>query len=146
MNVERLNKLIELLETIPDADFDLRNWIGKYNGVQMIDYVKPDLSFEGDCGTVACAIGWACLDPWFNSQGLKLDDSPTLRTSEPIYYCPVDEFKYHSFSAVGMFFDIARDKAEELFLHSKYPETDRVKPSQVIEKIKEFMIKESQHS
>lgn len=146
MNVERLNKLIELLETIPDADFDLRNWVGKYEGAQLVDNPKPDLILDGNCGTVACAVGWACLDPWFNSQGLKLDLPPNCVGSEPTYYCPNEDWEYFGFSAVAAFFDIHAFIAEELFLPIHYPETDRVKPSQVIEKIKEFMIQENQHS
>lgn len=43
MNKDRLLKLADFLETLPDEKFDFRK------------YVKKD---DGLCGTVCCAIGW----------------------------------------------------------------------------------------
>lgn len=60
MNIERLQHLITILEKIPSSNFDLATW-GEFTDV---DPTQPE------CGTACCAIGWACNDPKFQSEGL----------------------------------------------------------------------------
>lgn len=139
MNVERLNKLVELLESLEPESFDLRSWVLKYNHV-LIDE-SPQLvedHIENPCGTVACAIGWACLNPDFNALGLKLDNSPA-ELGEPTYYCPTDEWQYSGFRAVAKFFDIGYENAEYLFLQQEYGEKVATK-DEVIARIKEYIL------
>lgn len=62
MHYERLERLAALLDTVPPEKFDLGSWA---------------------CGTTACAIGWAALDPTFRSEGLRLDCVPSPDT----YHC-----------------------------------------------------------
>jgi hypothetical protein len=64
VNKERLEKTAELLEQLAltrqyDIIFDMGTW-GSYE--------------QGDslCGSSACAVGYAALDPWFQEQGLRL--------------------------------------------------------------------------
>jgi hypothetical protein len=64
MNKERLLKTAELLaryalEDNPDVAFNMATWA-------TINYSAPL------CGTSACAVGLAALDPWFQDQGLEL--------------------------------------------------------------------------
>jgi hypothetical protein len=56
MNVERLTILADMLDTVPETRFDLREW---------------------KCGTTACAVGWACSNKQLQEQGLSYDDAPT---------------------------------------------------------------------
>lgn len=56
MNHTRLRKLIETLQNLPeDLEFDMGTWFEQKN-----------------CGTAACALGAAALDPWHQAQGLRL--------------------------------------------------------------------------
>jgi len=75
MNIERLTRLAELLETpstlrplaVMDVGFDLTTWYRE--GPDYDDGIES----YNECGTTACAVGHACLDVWFNAQGLVRD-------------------------------------------------------------------------
>ena len=99
MNVERLKELTKLLSTIPETNFDLDAWSG---GENLIGVEQQNLI---ECGTVCCAVGWACSHPPFIEQGLHWGkyDYPTYE-------------EYSSWNAVVAFFDIPREIAEYLFL------------------------------
>jgi hypothetical protein len=87
---DRLLKLADYLETIPESYFDIEEWVT-----------------EKDCGTVMCAAGHACMIPEFKKQGLSLE-------GEKNFLCPA--FKGHQgLSACKMFFG-----TEEPFHHSYY--------------------------
>ncbi len=59
---KRLLKLVKLLKTVPDKQFDFGSWVGDdWKG-------KKDLS----CGTTACALGWATTIPSLRKKGLRL--------------------------------------------------------------------------
>ncbi len=58
----RLLKLADKLDSVPDEQFSYLSWVGSdWEG-------KPDLS----CGTTACALGWATTIPSFRKLGLRL--------------------------------------------------------------------------
>lgn len=99
MNKERLLKLAELLENLPEGrpKFSLENWY--------------------HCGTAACAVGHAAIDPWFRRRGLKL--IKIGRWHEPAYRD--DE----GWSAVAAFFGIYIIDAEFLFSAESYDRGDR---------------------
>ena len=59
---ERLLRLADFLDTVPDERFDFGVWAGQDWGG------KADLS----CGTVACALGWATALPEFQALGMRL--------------------------------------------------------------------------
>lgn len=65
--IERWEQLIRVLRELPAHEkryhFDMGTWI-----------------METECGTVACAAGWAGLDPWFRRRGLA-----TERNSNTIF-------------------------------------------------------------
>ena len=50
----RLLRLAEFLETVPPEQFDMSSWIS-------------------ECGTAACAAGWAARIPEFNAAGYRCD-------------------------------------------------------------------------
>lgn len=123
MHKERLLRLADLLENLPQG--------------------KPyfNMAWWYRCGTSACAAGQACLDPWFNRRGLKLDvkDIPH-EISPPVY-------KGHSgWAAVHAFFDLNKGQARRLFDQHWYP---GFRPSRqaVAKRIREFVAnKEAQGS
>lgn len=70
--IERWEQLIRVLRELPAHEkkkhFNMGVWITKTK-----------------CGTVACAAGWAGLDPWFRRRGLKvqLDDCTLFPQHQP---------------------------------------------------------------
>jgi hypothetical protein len=148
MHIERLTKLAELMETIQKdmnkvAHFDLGNWIGRYsisNKVYAILRDENSHKFTTDliveCGTTACACGYAGMDPWFREQGLKLDQDACMSYKNFI-----------GWSAVQFFFDISEDHAEFLFSEDKYNSFDYpggAKPADVAFRIRCFIDQQGQ--
>ncbi len=71
MNAERLLRLADFLETLPEGRFDYSVWSrGCEPGVQL-EIVG------GACGTTGCALGWATAIPEFQELGLYLDHTGT---------------------------------------------------------------------
>jgi hypothetical protein len=63
LTVEKLSRLAWYLENkVPPENFDMNYWAR----------VISKRSRLGDCGTVACALGWATTIPEFKSEGLRL--------------------------------------------------------------------------
>lgn len=95
MNVERLRTLYAIIAGIPDERVDLDNWRNKK---------------ELDCGTIACAVGWACSYPKFVKQGLSLfGTTPTFDTAGRTYV---------GWYAVEKFFGLTQGESAALFLKS----------------------------
>ena len=65
MNIERLNILIDILENVQKEhkEFNLSHWADISNNIENNDPI---------CGTTACAMGYAALDPRFSELGLHL--------------------------------------------------------------------------
>lgn len=109
MNKERLEHLIEVLKEVPPNDFDMSLW---------------------QCGTQACAMGWACRDPQFRKEGLT-----TTRGG----HSSTPAFEGHqAFYAAAKFFGISRNDAGMLFSPSAY-DFDNPTVSQVIGRIRDFI-------
>jgi hypothetical protein len=127
MNEERLLKTAELLEHLAlnrqlDVNFCMSYW-GTYNSKSVRDH---------PCGTSACAIGFAALDPWFQKEGLELyaftevGDDPDCKLSSieefndflrahPRAEC-TPKFEGHvDMSAVRTFYGISYEDANCLF-------------------------------
>ena len=113
INVQRLHHLIAILESVPEESFDLSLW-----------------RRESPCGTIACAVGWACADPLFNAQEL------TYRGGLPVY-----TDAYTGWEAVEAFFGLTRELAHWLFDVSYY---ESVLPtrSNVIKRVMEAVLKD----
>lgn len=111
---ERLSRLAMKLARLRPTNklrFDLGGWL-----------------YESDCGTTACAVGCAMLDPWFKRRGLGggTHSRPTYRTWE-------------GWSAVTGFFGISQDAALFLFAQSSYARKDRKNPKVVAQRIRAFL-------
>lgn len=129
MNKERLNKLADFLDTVPERKFDLDTWRVNADGKEVFDESTDDeqlLNF--DCGTSGCAIGWACAMPEFKAQGLTWGLwGPTVPN-------------YDGWDAVMDFFDLKRADATYLFESESYDyDVDEdTKPSDVAARIREL--------
>lgn len=124
MNVERLKELVNLLKTIPEANFNLAAWVGIGGSETLIDVEQQRLI---DCGTVCCAVGWACSHPPFIEQGLHWDslDYPAYQDS-------------NAWDAVEAFFEIPIEVAEYLFLEGTY-RICNIMPQDVIDRINDII-------
>lgn len=92
------------------------------------------------CGTVCCAVGWACLDKKFNEEGLclalraiALMNGLNFKQAEPFYN------NKSSFNAVMDFFEISEFIADDLFLASHYKDEDTRNPKAVAERIRNYL-------
>lgn len=156
-NTERLNHLIEVLHLVQDVQdaegrkiFDMQDWLhGDFGVREAILTSPPEARLDQilhTCGTSACAVGHAALDPWFNDQGLGLD-----RNGRP-YYTFVDESGFHSelgWDAVASFFGLDLDTTHDLFMEEFYREESEcdehgnplvdVQPQEVIDRVKALL-------
>ncbi|MEX3914841.1 hypothetical protein AB4Y43_01150 [Paraburkholderia sp. BR10872] len=106
MHVERLQRMVTMLRGLPEEKFDITNW---------------------DCGTAACAVGHACLNPIFNEQGLWLSDGmPAFQGDE-------------SWWAVERFFEIDSVQSGHLFYGPDYPNGDLTTAAEVADRIEAFI-------
>jgi hypothetical protein len=66
---KRLLTLAKFLRTVPKKRFKMWTWAtGDFCG-------KKNEPKHNECGTAACAMGWACTIPSFRRAGLKLIDA-----------------------------------------------------------------------
>ena len=143
MNIERLTKLAELLDKVAEErkPFNLSMWVRSSTELTDMDLgdtaAASGLTKEGvanhECGTVACAVGHACLDPWFNEQGLTANAG-----GQPMYG------KDNSWDAVAAFFEIERELAILLFDYANYDEEAETTAAEVAYRIRAFTEEETQ--
>lgn len=93
-NIERLTVLRDFLLALPPEKVDLSLWSNR-------------------CGTLACAVGWACTIPEFNEAGLVRWQRSEDDSIAPYYN------RLHSWDAVEAFFELSMDEASALFSHDK---------------------------
>lgn len=70
----RLGVLISFMEKLPRAankHFDMSHWFA-HNGEHSIGAKEVTQKVLTDCGTSACALGWACTIPSFRKAGLRM--------------------------------------------------------------------------
>lgn len=110
MNKQRLEQMVTMLRALPPEkrdDFNLIHW---------------------KCGTTACAVGHACVDPVFTEQGLRRSytDAPSFEGRS-------------SWDAVERFFDLNNTQSNHLFSVDEYPEFELTTPDQVASRIAQFI-------
>lgn len=126
MNKRRLLTLARFLETkVPADKFNMGHWMMVQNGETL------SCQKAGDCGTAACAIGWAATIPAFAEAGLKI--RPAWRFSSYGVVAFAGEIE---FEAVAAFFDISEPEAEHLFYAPNY-RVKTIKPQHVAARIRE---------
>ena len=130
MHIERLTKMVELLER-PATSYSVRKfnldtwfepWI--FDAEISFPYLET-LNPDGDCGT----IGLAALDPWFQAQGLSIGSNfdPEFEGDEGL-------------NAVVQFFNLASlSDAEYVFEAISYSAESKTTRQQVADRIKSFI-------
>lgn len=126
----RLLKLADFLEKLPSEKFDISNWASNEK-FEADSWIAPNMSaLEKDCGTVACALGWACIMPEFRRLGAYLDEgwNPAMKAGG----VPEEE----------IFALNCGDGDDDLFYSHDYPET-KPGPKDVAKKIRKFVASRS---
>jgi hypothetical protein len=138
MNRERLELLIDVLSKVPTDKFNMNTW-------------------------VACALGWAALDPRMNAQGLVMiarvlsengeDDGDVheiiaganamiaaiYNHGDDVIFLPyVKDTNMRGYRAASMFFDLRLSVADDLFSTIGY-NTTQPKIIDVINKIEDLL-------
>ncbi len=75
MNRERLSRLADLMDEVQELIDQRKATVGfnlNYWGDIRPDLRAKSLQVETECGTTACACGYAALHPWFQREGLRL--------------------------------------------------------------------------
>lgn len=141
MNKERLQHLVEVLEEVakqPETRFDLASWFfptTSINFEERFNNIPPSetLSIPHKCGAVACACGYAGLDPQFRAEGFK-----TLPNGL-ILYSTEEGRDYKGWTAVEAFFDLWDDTAQYLFCSDAYMAKETKDVKTVIARLREFI-------
>jgi hypothetical protein len=154
-NIERLQRAIEILRTVPAERLVMGNWrsfkleafpgrgieledhtpgewvddwAARLNGYYGKGLVTPD-ALQQDCGTAACAIGWITADPRVIAEGFSYDSST-------LSYEISEDYAYFSWEAVSEYFAISRQDATQLFGGDAYY---KATPEQVIERLQSLI-------
>lgn len=145
MNIEALNKAIEVLQMVQDNEdlrtrFDLKDWLWYDNYGDKERILNAADSFDviaHTCGTTACAVGYCALHPWFKERGLTLADG-----GMPLYMDENGEEHSH-WHAIWKMFGIDHSEAQYLFSGACYPRLStggyKAEPRHVIERIKQVL-------
>lgn len=108
----RLNHLITILTNLEPDQLNMHTW-------------------ATECGTAACAAGWAALDPRFNRGGLRAG-----KYGQPTCSYHVDR----PFHTLADFFGITVNQSLHLFSQYNYPDyAIGITPAQVIERIDDLL-------
>lgn len=131
--IERFQNLIRVLDEVAQNQamvnsFSLSDWFALYEELDMVedalreeyerkfDTDAPDLlTIPHKCGTTACAVGYAGLDPWFRTQGLRTSIQGDMHYHPSGFNHPLQNFP-----AVYEFFGIEPQVAGEMFTPYSY--------------------------
>lgn len=148
MNIVALRRMAELLHQVQaeidkgvpnKGAFDLSTWIDT-ESMELFDKLmdtQPEDRYKTvlhTCGTSACAIGYALLDPWFNAQGFKPD------RIGPAWVGPMFQ-ELTQWPAVLRFFQLNDLQAHHLFSPNAYAGGiyGKVDPERVAERILRYV-------
>jgi len=106
---KRLLKLADLLDDVPVKEFNLGRWEGE----------------ETECGTVACAVGHACLSSAF--EGIYFD-----------WGLPRSE-EHDGWDAVEHYFSLSFGDSLKLFSEGAYKNMNKTRPKTVANRIRKFV-------
>jgi len=132
MHKERLIKLAEFLERVPDSKtFDLGTWFTAEHGPVCFldkDALKGNVTREDmhTCGTTACAMGWAVTIPEFREAGLQ------NQWGMPMFH------GRHGYDAAALFFGITYEQSMHLFDPFRYRMAELRDPLAVARRLREL--------
>jgi len=116
MDAEKLLKMADFVETLPEETFDLSTW-----------------KRETDCGTVCCAIGWAAQKKLFRGLSFQFSETYGLEAA----YSSGDKLEC-GFAAVTQLFNITLETVLKIFINSAY-EKGEDSPRHVSQRIRELV-------
>lgn len=128
LHKDRLLKLAEHLERIPNKKFNLSSWIQTVNGP-----ANQNGFTKHSCGTAACAVGYLpVVFPKYFEYNYLDSYSPRLR------YKTKAVLDLDGFFGATHFFGLSEDQAFNLFMPSNYPR-DRQGKTSVARRIRDFV-------
>lgn len=144
-HAERAFTLIDFLNNVPRAAFDIESWYYQNDlettyeqsvrNKARFDKGENPKKLHKDCGTTACALGWACSIPELRRKGLYLDDreSPALRGKYDLLPTEVG----------AEFFGITDEESHSLFIPDHYDVDDfsKITPKMVAKKFEALVNK-----
>lgn len=151
MNIQHLNELIRVLENVNPIDFNLEEWVVTQEDLeQAIELNDTPLSRKyqqlqdpNNCGTVCCAMGWACQDQYFIENGITLDTARIPTHLSTLYNEQTGKSEKqltHGFLAIKYFFEFENiQTGEHLFLDCSYEAQDKTTPEQVIARVRDLI-------
>lgn len=127
----RLLVLAEWLETkVPPGRFSLKDWTADRDSIPTLE-----------CGTAACACGWAGIIPEFNALGFRLVQAPIYPGCDKKVPAPAYDREDSGWPSVAAFFGLTHLNAEHLFSELSY-ESDPP-PTEVAARIRSFVAEHS---
>lgn len=114
----RLETLIRFMEKLPrtaNKHFNMGTFFSHFGRASHPD-VGGTLSLKGmfDCGTSACALGWASVCPSLRKQGFSM--RITCRDAEARWiFCINGRVSRNAFDAAERFFGLSQFESRELF-------------------------------
>ncbi len=124
MNIERLTRLANFLETVPREHFDLSWW-------------SAEASTGHRCGTFACAGGWACAIPEFREAGLRAGRS-SIHPGPGGTGVPLFE-GFEGYHALRKFFGLTELQEDWIFNPDFYPWRKHGDPMAVVKRIRSMV-------
>ena len=158
MNVEqeeRLNKLADLLDTIPESQYDQHVWGENLQVPEGVEIPEgEDVTIElttAHCGSSACALGWAsALWPWKFALMLSKDYYGNI--DELASMCVFDDDKeahivwpeFEEYSGVGndlvvQFFGLTYEEADAVFGPNENEDGDKPTPKEKAKEIRDII-------
>ena len=132
VELERCYALADLLDTVPDKDFDIRCWVGRRE-LGRKTMLFGMIETHPGCGFAGCAIGWAAHCDIF--PGFYIDSNGSI-VYDPE---PGRVYKQKNWHAVMTVMGINQDMAEYLFYPNGY-KLDAT-PAMVAERLRRFASK-----
>lgn len=108
MNKERLLRLADFLQIVPEEKFDLEEW----TNVDTLEKM-PELTGK-TCESTACAVGWASAIPEFKEIGFHFELNEDQEYLIPVWG------DHKNWDAVREFFGLSIGQAEKLFMYYNY--------------------------
>lgn len=121
VDIGRMRKLADFLETVPPEDFDLGAWqtVAPRDAIAL-----GPLVFRKSCGFAGCAMGWAAHSKLFDGLRINREGDLCYRGSRGI-------------EAATRVLGLTERTAEFLFWESRYPD-GRTDPAHVATRLRRF--------
>ena len=122
--VTRLLRLAQFLEDeVPAKNFNVSSWYAARGRTKDGEDSTITTVKKNECGTTACACGWAATIPEFVSDGFTLRGNEAGSSIRFIEYYDADEDEtYSGFQAAEQFFNISSEDTYHLFAERSYPD------------------------